>query len=359
MDAGEVGLRPTVGFIDHAALWARPGRVPGVDGPHGNAGELRLVRGELAKLGERPTMQTVALCLSGLNPLADVAEVFHRNGKPGAFGSRNDLLGDAVVDVLAKAGLLPAEFLQAPLGGFGSPALQSAATTGELRSDPLDIGTGVAVAEAIEGEINDPEVNTKHPLDVDLLGVGHVADAGEIPLSPHQHKIDLALTESEQGALALAADEMDLLAPTEQPDAHRVLGGEPEDAVIVGLSRVLAEPAQALTSGLISISHLGNGAHCSLRGQTKARPHIGIGQLVQIELARFACRMRAFGQVIARRVAALQRLAQRLLLSARRLQLDVGNEFHASSIDAFEECFNQEPAPPPRPEGRGFRRGKS
>ena len=41
------------------------------------------------------------------------------------------------------AGLLPAELLEAPLGGLGAALLESGATAVELLADLLDVGPGV------------------------------------------------------------------------------------------------------------------------------------------------------------------------------------------------------------------------
>lgn len=337
MDAGEVGLRPTVGLIDHPALWARPRRVTGVDGGHGYARELRLVRGELAKLSECPSVKSVALCLSGLNPLADVAEVFHRNRKPGAFGNRNDLLTDTVVHMLPEAGFLAAQDTQPALGGLGASALKTSATTRELGSDAFYIGAGVAVAETVEGEIDDPEINAKHAFNVDLLRVWHVANAREIPFATHEHQIDLALAEGEQSALPLTADIGNLLPAGERPDVHSVVAQEPHDPIVIGLGGVPPKSAHALSfvgplRG-VRVCDLGDAPDGSLGRKTKPRAGFGVGQLVQIILAHFTRSMGAFGQPITRRIATLQRLAKHLPLGARRLQLDVGDEFHSSSID--------------------------
>lgn len=147
MDAGERLLSLAIGLIDHATARASAARVARIDCNNRNAGQLRLVRQELAELGKRPPMQTAALCFPGLNPLANVRQVLDGNRKSGAFGARNDLLGDAVVDVLAEASLLSAEFLQSPFGGLGASALQSSTTAGEALADTLDLGAGVGPPE--------------------------------------------------------------------------------------------------------------------------------------------------------------------------------------------------------------------
>src|SRR5690606_36855008 len=124
-------------------------------------------------------------------------QAFDGNREAGALGARNDLLGDAVVDALAEASLLSAEFLQSPLGGLSASALQSSTTAGEALADTLDLSSGLGPAFAVEREVDDAEVDPENALNVDLLGVWNIADASEIPPAPDQHQVDLALAVGE------------------------------------------------------------------------------------------------------------------------------------------------------------------
>src|SRR5215469_2139666 len=123
MHAGEFVLGLAISLVDHTALRTGSAGVARIDGNDGYAGKLRLVTHELAKLGKRPPMRTVALRLCGLNPLADMRQVFDHNRAAGAFGVSNDLLADNVVGMFAEACLLSAKFLQAAFGGLGAALL--------------------------------------------------------------------------------------------------------------------------------------------------------------------------------------------------------------------------------------------
>ena len=118
----------SVALVYGTTFRACPAGVARFDGDHGDACKQRLVAHELAKLIEGPSRKTVALRLSNLRPLADMRQIFQRNRRTGAFGDGNNLLGNHMVGVLAKAGLLPAELLEAPLGGLGAALLESGAT---------------------------------------------------------------------------------------------------------------------------------------------------------------------------------------------------------------------------------------
>jgi hypothetical protein len=83
-----------------------------VDRRQHSALERRPVTHELAKLSKGPLVQIVAWRPSGVNRLADVREVFDRIRAAAAFGVRCNLLGDARIDVLSKAGPFPLSFFR-------------------------------------------------------------------------------------------------------------------------------------------------------------------------------------------------------------------------------------------------------
>jgi hypothetical protein len=113
--------RPHAG---HLSDWCRR-----IDGDNRDAFEHRLVCQELAKLQPRTTMQTVALCPCGLNPPADVRQVLRHAIALRQRSGSNNLLGHALVGLLAKAGFLIPEFLQMMLGTLKCGAV--AASHGE------------------------------------------------------------------------------------------------------------------------------------------------------------------------------------------------------------------------------------
>lgn len=224
LDTGEGGLIGSVPIVDRSASAAPLGGIARIDLDNRYTSQPRLVFDMGAELGEGPGMQACSLRLAGLNPAADMREFFNRNRAPGAFSLGNEHLRDTVVGVFAEAGFLAREDFQSPLSGSGSPALQPGSSTRQLAADTLDIRPSVAVAIAIESEIDDPEVNAEHTFDADLFRVWHVADASEIPLALNKHQIDFALAERQQSALALTADEGDLLATAKRPDADGIGG---------------------------------------------------------------------------------------------------------------------------------------
>jgi hypothetical protein len=317
IDAGKGLLRLAIGLVDRPTFRTSPAGVAWIDGNDRDAFERHLVTHQLAKLTKAPPVQTVALRPSGLNVLADVGQVFARNRAAGAFGLRRNLLGDAVVHVLSKAGLLSAKFLQTPLGAFAAMTLQGGTANGEFLPDTFDVGTGIGATIAVIGEVDDSEIDAAHVLDADLFGVWYVTDNREMTLTTDQHQIDFALARCEQSALAFAADERNLHPADDRPDAHHIVADQPEYAIVVGLGCVLAGigrlPLVRWPLRLTGVGHLSDAAHHSLGCQLEGLG-VDIDELVQMVPSGNASIKGMLRNRIAGSIAALKRIAKQLRL---------------------------------------------
>ena len=118
--AAERGLVGPVPLVDVAASWAPAGGVPRINQRHGDAREGGLVGDERPELVERPGCAVSALSLPNRCPFADPAQILKLDPAPGVFGLTDQGLADAVVDVPAEPGLLPAPAGEQPLCGLGS-----------------------------------------------------------------------------------------------------------------------------------------------------------------------------------------------------------------------------------------------
>lgn len=277
-------------------------------------------------------MKPVALRLSGLNPFANMRQIFDGNRKSGAFGGSNDLLTYAVVHVLSKPSLLARKSLKSPFCGFGPSPLKSSLTLRQAMPDALYAISGIRTTEAIKGQVDDTEVNTKHSLNIDFLGVGHVANARKIPLAANEHQVGLTFSVSEQRSLSGAANEIDLLAAAKCPDIHAIVAHETQDAVVIWLRGVLPERAKAVglvcASSSVGVSDLGDAPHRGLGGQAEILARSRVSLLVQRVLLCFPGSVSGMRQPVARVIATLKCFPERALLITRWLQLNVGDQLH-------------------------------
>ncbi len=342
MLTGEGGLVRSVLFIDCAARRAPLARVARIDEYHRNSGTRRLVGGELPELGECPIVQPSPLLAPGLNPAANVRQVFETYRAPGAFRFINESLRNTVVGVGLKSPLFAGQLPKAALSSLRSPALKAGFPACEFGTDALDIRPGVGPAVAVESQIDNAEIDAKHIGDADFLGVRYIADAGEIPLATHEHQIDLALAVSEQGPLALAADEGNFQPSWQRPDRDGIATAKADNPVVVRLGREAPEGALFFPVDLVTVRHLRDAAHGSLRSQLEHRPRLAVGHLVQIELPELAVSESLCREKIASLIAALKRLAQCAGLALVRLQLDVRYQLHTFKYGDVLKMFNRQ-----------------
>jgi hypothetical protein len=115
-------------LTDGTAHRARLAGVGGVDVLDRDSGRFGLVLDEALKLPERPAMQSGAHALAGLDPLADVGQIFHPDrAGPGLECYRDDLLAGLVVDVADMPRLAPGDGPQLSPGCAATVGLQATA----------------------------------------------------------------------------------------------------------------------------------------------------------------------------------------------------------------------------------------
>jgi len=324
----KLGLGFPVALVDMPAFAALPRSIARVNNRDRNSGLLGFVLDKGAKLAEAPIMQSVALLFSGLNRLADMRQIFERNTEAGAFSSGNDCFGNTVILVLLKPFLLAAHLAKTALCCSGAYALQCCSALRISLPVRFNRRAGVLVAEAIGGNVNHAQINPEYSAGRKQLRIVKVAHGGEIPLAAHQHQINLTLAMFKQFALVVAASIGNLVAPGHQPDRNSIVGAKAKDAVIVRLRGMFAESALRFLVNFVSIRNLCDAAHCDLSGYFKLGSKVVIAKFVKIVLPKNFSFPSLCGKPVASIVASLKRGEKQGFLIFRRLQFEVGYEFH-------------------------------
>lgn len=337
-NTGEGRLIRSVLLVNHAAARASKARVPGIDKNDGDAAHLCLVGNECAQLPKRPVMQAGSLTARGRNPAADVLEVFEHDAASGAFGSRDERLRDAMVDVTLEPSLTARQGFEPPFRSLGASFLQSRSAASKLGPDLLDGLARVGVAVAVCRQMGDTEIDAEPILGIESFGFGDIAGCGEHPLAAHEAQIDLTLSESHQLSLMLAHDDGHGDPPFDRPQGHGVAAiDEPQDAIVVGLGCELSEDRRGLAVNLEGISHLGDRTHGSLSRKTEFSAGLFVERFVQVELTEPACLETFRRQPRASGVAPLKGVLERLRLLLRRKELHRSNQLHASNIEGTKQ----------------------
>src|SRR5262249_50633575 len=122
---------------------------------------------------------------SSPHPRTDMPQVFQRNPAICAFSLGNEPLTDNVVAILLKAALATFELTQAPFRRPRSYLLERLATLGVPLAAMLNPFTTERLAVAVGCQIDDIQVNPKHPLNVERIGFVHLTAGEQVELSTH------------------------------------------------------------------------------------------------------------------------------------------------------------------------------
>lgn len=359
----KTGLAFPVALVGIPARAALPARVARIDGNNRNSGLLGLVLHKTSQLPKGPVVQAFPLLFVGLNPRADMRQIFERDTEAGAFRSGDNCFGNTVIFVFLKSLLLAADGAKSALCRPSADPLQGGSPLGVARPVSLDLGAGVLVSKTVRCKVDDAEINSEYAFWREQLRVVKVANGGQIPLAAHEHQVHLALAMLQQLALMVAADVRNLGAPCERPDRNQVAGHQSDDPIVIRLRRVLSENPLHLLVSLVGVGGFLDTLNRCLSRQGKSFAQVPVVRLLQVVLAKHLRLKRLRRQPVARLVASLQRCAKQLFLLRVGLQSKVGNEFHYSSIDEslmqIKRCALSISVPLslPIPEGMGFSGG--
>ena len=362
-------LRGAVRFIDRAAGIAGPRRVARVDGHNLNPGNQRLVFDELPELEERPSMHTSPLPLAKPYPITDAIEVFKGDAATGAFGRRNERLGNAVVHVLSETSLTAADGLKTAANGSRALAFVLPTRSGPLKRAPrrgvaltasLDFVTGMQVTVAGGSDVRHAKVNTKEvgcwrlravrEIDSHQQEPFAVAAADEIAL-PNGRAEALRLIAAHYQRHDNSAGQGQQRYPIKALEAHHVLiewhRGEGSEVRALGLVP------------LIRLANLRDATHRHLRRKAKPLAQRRVMRFLERDLVGDLYRKRLSCQPIGTSVEGAQCRFKRSGLVLAREKLGLQRQFHTDtyrqnrSMRQQVSAFGGTPIPP-RPEGRGI-----
>lgn len=353
----ELVSRPTVFLLRVSARAAFAGSVPRIDVADWNACTLGLVDDLRLEVCKGPRVQASTLSPGSSYPAADALEVFQSNSTTGAFGGSNDPLGNHMVDVLRKVSLFAATFFQKLFGTFRPFSLKLC--TKLVGPSAKAVGMRARELRSVAGRcyVDDSDVHTQPIENFSFLRVGHVYGHEEVKLLLTKNEISLSSVKLKKFALMIAADEGDVLPAAHRPYTHRLTFLPRENASIVcdrpkGAKYPLRFPVE-----LVSVGHLGNGAHHYLsREDWKYSAALGVGGLLQRVLPPRLRRPGLLGKPVARGIGVPKGCLQHRRLFSGWQKFDLGDQLHWFKYrSGSQKCNPKGEALPPRPEGRGFR----
>jgi len=292
-----------------------------------------LIGDKRLKLGEAPSVECCALRPSSPHPRANVRQIFDGNRPLCAFGLRNNLFGDHMVDVLGEAGFLPSKNPQTATTAQGAKPLQFVSEPPMAIAHVLDRAPAVDFPIAIDGNVRHTQIDAQRAFDINQIGIVNIDGGEQIPIAAHEGEVALAFTEWQQRFLMVAAHEGDSGPAVQCPDRHRrIRQGKREDAIIVGNRGCRAKCALGFRVQLVGVSDFRQDANSHLRSQSERFAHILIAQLLERELPKRARVPSDLANVVAGFVRPNQRAMQRIRLIGRGQEFQLYCKFHYSEL---------------------------
>jgi len=335
--AAELCLRWAVGLGRVPTGRAFPTRIARIDDDEFHARLPCLVLDEAAKLMESPSAHLRPLLLAKPCPVADALQVFQGQSTPSVFGLSNELFGNSMVSVLAKARFAPRNGFELTPDSLRAQAEPLAAncrlleTTAKIvvaDATGFDIRARVALPVAVGGDVLDTQIYTKKIGCRRFRSIRQINRDEQKPFAVlATHKVSLPLGCSKALSLVASHDEQhqDATGKRQQRDPIQPL--EAHQPLIVGNGRKRTEMRTLGLVVLVGFADLRNAAHGHLRRQSEALPQVSVEQLLQRNLVRCFPDKRFACQPISRRIEGAHRRFERSGLLCCRQQLGLQSKY--------------------------------
>jgi len=334
----ERGLIGTVALVSRATDVTCLRGVTRVNEYNSNATHLSFVADVPAKLKEAPIAVFCTYRFPNRCALANMRQVFQRYCTGAAFGFLYKLLGNDVVGVRLKAALPAAHGFQAPFGAFRTNGLQAIPATLIPLSYTFYLCATVLFAIAIRGKVDNPQINAQRCVNIIRCWFVNVARYKEVELTFTKHKITFALSVLQQLALSFSTHKRDRLPVVirNRPDRNGLLVKvERQDAIIIGDTAVRSVRALHLPVQLVTVTDFGKATNNHLCRQAVVSLDALVHQLLQIVLPKYLPFPRHVADVVTRGVCRCKRALQSISLFKRRVQLNLGDDFHILNYNTF------------------------
>ena len=298
---------------------------------HDHARKKRLVQHECLQLQKSPGVQNCSLFAPNRDPFANTGEIFQFHSASGAFGAGNNLLRDAVIRVVCKAGLPARKLFQATIRRCGSKLLKLTAQVALSMAYTLNLAPAVQIPVRVGGDVVHSKVNPEKRIDIGRVRFLDITCRRDVELTAMVKQVGFTLPVCEQRGLTRAALEHHAASPAQCPDRNGFGVQIPrQDSVVVGKCSMLTENSLLIFVELVGVNHFGDAAYDNLSGQSEAFTNGVVDDLVQRRLPKFFRGPCSLADPIAGAVSRFQRLAERPWVIWE--YLDFGYELQYTSI---------------------------
>jgi hypothetical protein len=332
----------TVSLIDISALPAGARGVSRVNEFYRDTRDLCFVHHKALQLIKGPTVQTTALSFTSPYPDPNTAKILQSDPASGALCSTNYLLRNYVIHVTSEPLLFALTSAHQALCGFRTLLLKFASKTNVSSPVVVDRRSGESLAIRRMRNRHETEID---PNPLDCLVLPHVRNVNgrkQKPFFVPVNQISLATLKREKLFMMVSADERDLLATVQRPDAREAFVHVPgQDSQVVADRTVFTKLAANLSVQLVSVRNLGVQSHNNLSGQRKLISNRPVEAFVQAVVAKLFSRPREFAQAVTRIIGRFKRAQQSVRLFGRGHKFDLSGELDISPLFPFLTECNQ------------------
>jgi hypothetical protein len=330
-----------------AALGALPAGVVRVNSDQANTSKRSFVFQEGPKLCEGPTMQDAPLFPASPYPATNPNEILTGDTATGAFGQRNDLLADYVVDITGETSFLARESFQVPLSGSGLCASKCSTKAAMSSAYSIEHSPRTDVAIRVRGDIDYSKIATQEVLNILRIGGIGVASGGQVEHAVVQEQVRFSLAVPEKRQLPEATHKWYFQAPTGGPNVDETLIHiPPQTVVIVGDGSQRSEASFRPTVELVGIGHLGDAPNHNLCREAEFQFGCTIAKPMEVEGAEGFGLPTLTRDPVTTGIGSAQGLSQGTNLRWSSKQFDLGRQFHSRSIAHIHPKWRGSMIPP-------------
>ncbi|MDP2212045.1 MAG: hypothetical protein Q8J63_09960 [Candidatus Aquicultor sp.] len=269
---------------------------------------------------------------SNRSPAGKPFEVFNRNRAAGVLGSLNNFLGNYMVGVSFKSSLAAREFLEVPLGGFGTARLKGALEFCIALACLIDRLARETCSFTGHGEADYPNIDPDSTLRFNWSSIRKLNTETKIKVAAFIQKVGLTPDFSALKLCILTKNNRDFKPTVKAKDTNGVKVLKGKYTLVINNSRMRLKLMQPLSVCAVRLADFANSAHGELGGKTVGITDIAVAKMVQSDLAKGLFLPGYLRDVVAGFVKNLNGFYKRALLFFGWQEFDLNNKFHSLSM---------------------------
>ncbi len=300
-----------------------------------HASYFSFVGDKLAELAESPRLMSTPLAMSNRSPRTDALQILKGDSSLRVLSLRHKPFANHMVGISAKPRFLTRQSFKMPLSRFSTFVLEVGLKIANAFPDLIHSLTRIDFTIAVNGKVNNTEVNTNNSRRVIGCLFGSIQGNSEVEYVFTQDKVSLPNYPSKASLLVFTNANGDNLSTFKRQDGNLIQPLKREEALVIDHSRMGLKHDQFEFVPSVSFGYLTYSPDCHLRRQAEILTEFLVGKVVKFYLSCCRVAESKFGKVVAGFIKPLHCLKQRGILFLVRSKFDHKGLYHTDSIDKY------------------------